>query len=366
MKKTEVVIVGAGVIGLAIASKLAKAGKQVLVLEANKKVGVEVSFRNSAVIHAGIYYKKDSLKAKLCVEGQKMMYDYCDAHHVGYRKTGKLIVATSEQQLTVLQELKDRAKRNGVNDLKILSGVEVLSVEPNVTCKAALYSPSTGIINGGELMMALKADVEAFGGTILVNSPLISAEVLQASFRLLMGKHGHQQTIECEYLINAAGLWAPKLAKTIKGIPSSSIPKAYYAKGNYFKFKGRVPFSRPIYPIPEQAGLGIHATIDVFGCLRFGPDVEWVENLDYGVSTDRKQIFLNAIRAYFPDLKASDIEAEFAGIRPKIKPKEEQPQDFVIQSSMDHNIKGFIALYGIESPGLTASLAIANHVQALL
>lgn len=365
--KFQTVVIGSGVIGLAIARKFALAGQEVLILEANKNMGLETSFRNSAVIHAGIYYPSQSLKAKLCVAGQKELYKFCQEYQVPYKQIGKLIVATHEKQLPKLEALYNQALLNGVTEVKIISAREVHQLEPNVRCVAALYSPTTGIINGRELMAVYLRHIESRGGVVRYNSRMIHAETKSDGFLVTVLRNEIQEQIECDQLVNAAGLSAPEVGKSIAGVPPETIPRAYFAKGNYFKYVGpKSPFSRLVYPIPESAGLGIHATIDLTNTVRFGPDVEWVEELDYIVSPARKGSFLEEIRHYFPAIKEADLIPDFAGIRPKILPREQQPQDFVIQSEKEHGVRGLVNLYGMESPGLTSSLAIADYVESLL
>jgi L-2-hydroxyglutarate oxidase LhgO len=359
------IVIGAGIIGLATARRLALAGKKVLVLEANAEVGKETSFRNSAVIHAGIYYEADTLKAELCAQGAAELYKYCDEKKVPYKKIGKLIIATEEAQLPEITKLYERAQRNGVKDARIISAEEVFELEPAVKSVGGLYSPSTGVVNGKELMMSLKCDIEKAGSVILCNKKVVSVTSDQGLFVVKTADGG--ELFESTELVNSAGLSAQAVARTIAAMPPEKVPGTYYAKGNYFKFFGsKPPFTHLVYPIPEKAGLGIHATIDLEGAVRFGPDVEWVEELDFSVNPDRKILFLNAIKSYYPGITAEDLRPEFAGIRPKYKPKEEQPQDFYIQSAADHSVSGLVNLFGMESPGLTCSLVIAEHVFKLL
>lgn len=360
MNRFDTIIIGAGLVGLAIARKMALSGRTILVLEANEKIGSETSFRNSAVIHAGIYYPSDSLKAKLCHHGSTLLYDYCATHNIPYKKVGKLIVATEDYQLGNLEKLYKQAITNGVIDIRIINQQEIQELEPKVKAVSAIYSPSTGIVHGYRLLMSYQADIESHNGIIKCNSQVTGVETLDNDF-LVKIKNGCEFT--ADELINAAGLQAQTVAHSIKNLSKKTIPNTYYAKGNYFKFIGHEqPFSRLVYPLPEQAGLGIHATVDLSGAVRFGPDVEWVDTLDYTVNKSRITDFFKAICAYFPDLKIEELQPEFAGIRPKSQSKENQPQDFDIQFEKNHGIKNLINLYGIESPGLTASLAIAEYV----
>jgi len=365
MQKVQSLVIGAGVIGLAIAKKQANAGKKTLVLEANATVGAETSFRNSAVIHAGIYYSTDTLKAKLCAVGREQLYQYCRDYHVPYKKIGKLIVATNNNQLTALQKLFLQAQNNGVNDVLLLDKGEINKLEPQVNACAALYSPSTGTVHGKALLDAYQRELVASGGEVLCQAKVIQVDVLADGFKVKI--HPTQEVIYTEQLINAAGLWAQSVSSVITGLPANTIPPIYYAKGNYFKYIGKKqPFSHLVYPMPEQAGLGVHATIDVFDAVRFGPDVEWVSALDFSINTSKKIDFYRAIKSYFPAIELDDLQAEFAGIRPKSKAPEHQPQDFDIQSEKVHGVKNLVNLYGMESPGLTCSLAIADYVHQLL
>lgn len=361
--KIHSIVIGAGVVGLAIAKKLVASGRSVLVVEANDQIGKETSFRNSAVLHAGIYYPRDSLKAKLCVIGKAQLDDYCVRHQIPYKKIGKLIVATEPSQLVAIDALWRQAQANGVLDIQRLDAVDVKRLEPAVTACAALYSPSTSTVDGKVLMYKYQKEFEALSGKIKCNARVLAAQVLSSGFCVQTAN----ETWHAKELINAAGLGAQQVAASIEGLSSSTIPPLYYAKGNYFRYKGKQsPFSRLIYPLPEKAGLGIHATVDVAGTLRFGPDVEWVERLDFSINHDKKHAFYTAIKAYFPAIRLEDLEADFVGIRPKSKAQEQQPQDFTIHSVADHGIKNLINLYGIESPGLTCSLAIADYVHQLL
>lgn len=365
MMRIETIIVGAGIVGLAIARQLTAQGKEVLVIEANAEVGQDGSFRNSAVIHAGIYYPRNSLKAKFCLRGKELLYDYCKKNKIAHQKIGKLIVATNEDQLKALKEFAKKAEINQVQQLELLSKAEAQSLEPHLECNAALYSPTTGIVNGKELIESLKNDVEELGGKFLFTTKFQCAKFLKNEFDISISNPLGITKIKSNYLINTAGLGAIDVAQNIDGLAKKNIPMKYFAKGNYFKYKKQNPFSKLIYPIPESAGLGIHATIDLTGQLRFGPDVEWIESIDYRVNPDRRNSFVKAIAVYFPEIKAEDLQAEFSGIRPKIIPPDEQPQDFLIQDEKVHGVKGLINLYGIESPGLTSALAIAEYVASI-
>ena len=364
MEKIECVIVGAGVVGLAIARRLAQAGLDVIILEAAGDIGTGTSSRNSEVIHAGIYYPAGSLMAQLCVSGKKMLYAYCDDHGVPYRRCGKLIVATSEGENDKLAAIKTHAEANGVDDLQMLSDAEARTLEPALTCTGALLSPSTGIIDGHAYMLALRGDIESAGGALAFHAPLIQGKSVHDGFEIEVGGDA-PMTIGCRVLVNSAGLSAPAIARAIGGMPVDRIPTSYYAKGNYFSCSARAPFTRLIYPVPEPGGLGVHLTIDMGGQAKFGPDVEWVDRLDYAVDPARAEKFYPAIRRYWPTLPDGALSPSYAGIRPKIVPPAVARQDFVIQGPRGHGVAGLVNLFGIESPGLTSSLAIAEHVAAL-
>lgn len=363
--RVECAVIGAGVIGLAVARRLAMAGREVVVLETAETIGTGTSSRNSEVIHAGIYYPKDSLKARFCVDGKLALYPYCQSHGVAHKRSGKFIVAVSEDQIAELERLKRAAAANGVTDLEWLSAEDVAQEEPHVFCVRALLSPSTGIIDSHGLMLAYQGDAEDHGAMIAFASPVTGGRVEDDGILIEVG--GPQPgRIKAEILINAGGLFAQKVAASIVGLPPETVPPSYYAKGNYYSLLGRPPFRRPIYPVPGKASLGVHATVDMAGRVRFGPDVEWVETLDYDVDPKRAEAFYEAVRRYYPALADGAIQPDYAGIRPKLQAPGEDARDFLVQGPLDHGIEGLVNLYGIESPGLTASLAIADHVAGLL
>jgi L-2-hydroxyglutarate oxidase LhgO len=353
------------VIGLSIARALACAGREVLVVEKERLIGAGASSRNSEVIHAGIYYPAGSLKARLCVAGRRALYDYCATRGVPTRKTGKLIVATTEAELLKLAVLQGQALANGVDDLAFLSAHEAQALEPALNCTGALLSPSTGIIDSHALMLAFQGEAEASGAVIALATPLLAAEVRPDGFRLSLGG-AEPMTLDTQILVNAAGLDAPALARKIQGLPPETIPKSYLCKGSDFTLAGSSPFSRLIYPLPEAAGVGIHLTLDLGGAARFGPDVEWVDRIDYRVDPARGEKFYAAIRRYWPALKDGALQPAYSGIRPKISGPDEAAADFGIAGPESHGVKGLVNLYGIESPGLTSSLAIGEAVAALL
>jgi len=365
MERVECVVVGAGVVGLAIARHLAMAGREVIVLEAAEMIGTETSSRNSEVIHAGIYYPTGSLKARSCVAGKHLLYDYCEAHGVPYRRCGKLIVATSEEQIPTLGQIRAKAAANGVLDLEWLEPAEARELEPEVFCTAALLSPSTGIIDSHGLMLALQGDAEDHGAMIAFNAPVRSGRITDAGIALEVGGAA-PMTLLAEVVVNSAGLHAPALARRIEGLDPALVPTPYYCKGNYYTLAGARPFSRLVYPVPEEAGLGIHVTIDLGGQTRFGPDVEWIEAIDHDVDPARAAVFYDAVRKYYPGLRAGAIEPGYAGIRPKITPKGAPAADFVIQGPAEHRVPGLVNLFAIESPGITSALALAEEVRGAL
>jgi L-2-hydroxyglutarate oxidase LhgO len=358
------VVRGAGGGGLAAARALALAGREVLVLEGSEAIGTQTSSRNSEVIHAGIYYSQGSLKARLCVQGKQMLYDYCAERGIGHRRCGKLLVATSEAQVAALQGIIAKAAANGVNDLVLLTRDEARAMEPALECVAAIYSPSTGIIDSHGLMLALQGDLENAGGMLAFNSPLARARV-EADGIELFAQDGTE--LKARSVVNAAGLYAPLLARQFDGLAAQHVPPAYFCKGNYFTLAGRSPFSRLIYPVPEAAGLGVHLTIDLGQQAKFGPDVQWVERPDdLVVDPARGDAFYAEVRKYWPALADGALQPGYAGMRPKINAPHEAARDFLIQGPQDHGVPGLVNLFGIESPGLTSSLAIGAHVAALL
>ena len=362
MDNVECIVVGAGLVGLAVARALARAGREVVILEAEDAIGSHTSSRNSEVIHAGIYYPRGSLKARACVEGRQRLYRYCDEHGVPYRRCGKLIVAASDSQALELLTIRKKAQENGVTDVVEISATEAMRMEPALRCVAALHSPSTGIIDSHALMLAYLGDAESAGAMLALRSPLHGIAVTGPGFEL----RAEETRIQAKFLVNSAGLRAPSVARLIAGFPAERIPRELYAKGNYYSLAGRPPFSRLVYPVPEPGGLGVHLTLDLAGQARFGPDVEWVDRIDYAVDPRRAERFYAAIRRYWPALPDGALAPGYAGIRPKISGPGEPAADFVIQGPAEHGIAGLVNLFGIESPGLTASLALADDVVKLL
>jgi L-2-hydroxyglutarate oxidase LhgO len=360
----DCVIVGAGVVGLAVARALALVGREVLVLEACSAIGTQTSSRNSEVIHAGMYYATGSLKAQLCVRGNALLYEYCEERGIAHKRCGKFIVATTPGQLAQLEAIRARAVANGITDLVLLDRAQALAAEPALQCVGALHSPSTGIIDSHGLMLSLLADIEHTGGLLALNSPLARAECAQDAITLVASDGTR---LSARTVVNAAGLQAPALASRFAGLEARHVPKAYFAKGNYVTLAGRAPFSHLIYPVPEAAGLGVHLTLDLGGQARFGPDVQWVDSPgDTQVSPERGQAFYAEVRRYWPALPDGALQPDYAGIRPKISGPHDAARDFCIQGPQDHGIPGLVNLFGIESPGLTSCLAIAEVVRDLL
>lgn len=365
MERVDCVVIGAGVVGLAVARRMAQAGHEVIVLEAASMIGTETSSRNSEVIHAGIYYPTGSLKAQSCVAGKHQLYAYCAEHGVPHRRCGKLIVATNEAQKATLEQIRAKAAANGVHDLEWLTPEAVAAREPEVFCTAALLSPSTGIIDSHGLMLAYQGDAEDLGAMLAFHAPVERGRITDDGIVLEVGG-AESMTLCARSVVNSAGLHAPALAARLEGFKRELLPTPYYCKGNYFTLAGARPFSHLVYPVPEEAGLGVHVTIDLGGQVRLGPDVEWVDGIDYDVDPRRAEVFYAAIRTYYPGLKDGAIEPGYAGMRPKISPKGTQAADFVVQGPRAHGVAGLVNLFAIESPGLTASLALADEVERAL
>lgn len=364
-ERLDCIVAGAGAVGLAIARALAIAGREVLVLEQAAAIGTGTSSRNSEVIHAGIYYPTGSLKARLCVAGKKLLYEYLAERRVAHQRPGKIIVAVEKNELPMLEQYYQQAKANGVDDLQWLSPGEVSELEPAVHSIRGLLSPSTGILDTHDYMLALQGDFEAAGGQVVLNTPIDSACVSGAGIRLQCG--GPEPTaLDCAVFINAAGLHAPGLARHIDGLAPARVPTAYFAKGHYYSLSGTSPFGRLVYPVASGSSLGIHVTLDLAGAARFGPDVSWVNGEDYGFDDSRKPAFVDAIRRYYPALDEARLQPGYTGIRPKLVGQGEPSADFMIQGPGEHGVTGLINLFGIESPGITASLAIAEEVRDML
>ena len=362
----DCVVVGAGVIGLAIARSLTLAGREVVVLEAEPQIGLHTSSRNSEVIHAGLYYPEDSLKARLCVQGKEMLYAYCEEHRVGCNRLGKLIVAPNDGALDRLREIKTQAARNGVTDLTYLSVDDVRELEPDLVCGGGLLSPSTGIVDSHALMIALQAEIEANGAAVICNSEVTNLQVVDHGLSFDCG----DETFVCGTLVNSAGLWAQKLVSGI-GCRHGHLspvfsPQTHFAKGHYYAYQGKSPFKHLVYPLPHGSGLGIHATNDLSGAARFGPDVTWVDSINYDFDESHKPDFVAAIKSYFAGLDEDKLTPAYTGVRPKLVGPGGAFADFQIQGEAEHGVPGLISLFGIESPGLTACLAIGDFVNKIL
>lgn len=365
MDKIDCLLIGAGVVGLAIARELAKAGREVVIVERNDHFGMETSSRNSEVIHAGIYYGAGSLKARLCVEGKKRLYRYCDERNVPYQPTGKLIVATQEDDLSRLNDIRSCAHANGVDDVDWMPQGALGERYPELNAVAALYSPSTGIVDSHQFMLSLLSEATEAGAFIAYGTSVTDIRVTKDGIHVTS-----QDTEPWEFLaatvINSAGINAQSVARNILGLKPDCIPQQYLAKGNYFSLTGAAPVDTLVYPVPSHGGLGIHLSLDLAGCARFGPDVQWVDHEDYALEESRREAFEEEIRRYWPGLPSGALQPAYSGIRPKLNGPGEVSADFRIDGPKHHGIKGLVNLFGIESPGLTASLAIAGYVRMLL
>lgn len=364
-EKMDCAVVGAGVVGLAVARELAFAGREVIVLEAEDAIGTHTSSRNSEVIHAGLYYTPGSLKARFCVSGKRMLYDYCADRGVPHSSIGKIIVAGSEDEIATLKGYMAKSEVNGVRDLRWLSREELRQLEPAVECVAGFLSPTTGIVDSHALMLAYQGDAENSGAVVVFKSPILSGEVRSDGILLNVGGD-EPMSILCKTVVNCGGLFAQDVARSIRGLPERSIPPQYFAKAHYYTLSGKPPFRRLVYPVASHAHLGVHVTVDLAGQVKFGPDVSWVDGVDYGFEHSREPLFYEAIRKYYPGLKDGQLQPGYTGIRPKVTGPKEPAGDFIIRGPADHGVAGLVNLYGIESPGLTASLAIAGHVLELL
>lgn len=366
MSDIDCLVIGAGVVGLAVARELALAGREVVIAEATEGIGTQTSARNSEVIHAGIYYPPGSLKARVCVAGRSKLYRYLQERGLPHKACGKLIVATSEAQKPALETIMTRAKASGVDTLRWLSGAEARAMEPEVRCEIALISPETGVVDSHALMLSLLGECEAAGGSLALNTPITGWRREAEGFSVDFGGDD-PATYSVRTVVNSAGHGAPKLLGLLDGFPAEHVPVQHYAKGNYFALTGKQPFSHLVYPVPEAAGLGIHATIDMGGRVKFGPDVEWVESdQDLVVDPARAEKFYAAIRTYWPALPDGALVADYAGIRPKLHGPTEPMPDFRIDGPEVHGVTEMVNLLGIESPGLTSSLAIAEMVREKL
>jgi len=370
MEHVDALVIGAGVVGLAIAARLSRHLPNVLVIDKHASVGEETSSRNSEVIHAGIYYPASSVKAELCVAGKAQLYEYCQQRNLPHRAIGKLIVAQNSAEEDYLHRLLAKAAVNGVNDLTWLSQRQLQKLEPNVSASVALCSPSTGIIDVHSYMQSLLAEIEQNGGQFVAKTAMQHAELADTAsgsvseFIVALNSQGEALNLRCQYLVNSAGLHCEQVARQIEGLAEQHIPRLHWCRGHYFSYAGKSPFNQLIYPVPEAdgVGLGIHATLDLGGQLKFGPDTEYVDAIEYNVRESLKVSFTKAIQRYFPMLQADKLQPAYAGIRPKLQGPGEPVADFCIQDSSTHGLQGLVNLFGIESPGLTASLAIAQRV----
>ncbi len=365
MADIDVLIVGAGMVGLSIGAALARAGKSVIIIDKNHSFGEETSSRNSEVIHAGMYYPTGSLKAKFCVRGNQMIYDYCAPRGIMANPISKLILATSESEIPKLNRIFDQGLVNGVPNMRLINESEIKKLEPAINAIAAIYAPTSGIMDSHSIMLALLGEIEEGGGALARDSKFENAELINGEWQITIS--GDETTkLSANYLILSAGLWSQKVAQNVAGLAPEFVPHMKYAKGNYFRYQGKAPFSRLIYPIPNHGGLGIHLTPDAAGHARFGPDVEEVSELDYKVNLARREIFAQSIRAYWPQIDADLLTPDYAGIRPKVGENIEDFHDFEILNSENHGLENLICLFGIDSPGLTSSLAIGEYVASIL
>ncbi len=364
MDSFEVTIIGAGVVGLAIAREMSKAGYSTLVIEKENKSGEEITSRNSGVIHAGMYYPSNFLKAKLCTQGNKLMYEYLSSKKIPHKKTGKLILATSKKDIIKLNKIYSQGLKNGVT-LNLLNSEEVREIEPQLSSEGAIYSPNTGILDVPELITALEGDIQHYGGLVIHNTKFMESKQSIKGFNISC-QSSEKFQFDTKILINSSGLSSDKNLKRMSFFKDKFIDKINYAKGHYFKYSGKNPFKKLVYPVNNQSSLGIHVSFDLSGQLKFGPDLKWVDKIDYSVDEDLKEIFVKDIQAYWKNLDPQKLHPDYAGIRPKIQNKGESMKDFSISGEKNHGIKGFINLQGIESPGVTSSLSIAKYVRSLL
>jgi L-2-hydroxyglutarate oxidase LhgO len=374
MDRVDALVVGAGVVGLAVGRALALRGLETVVVEQATAIGTETSARNSEVVHAGLYYPTGSLKARLCVSGKHRLYAYCAQRGIAHRRCGKLVVATDAQQVAALYRLAAQAQANGVDDVRLIDAAAALAKEPALACVAALESPSTGIVDSHALMLSLQGDLEDHGGALALATRVERVDPARpgdpARHRVRFSADGQAMALAADVVVNAAGLWAPLLARRFAALDPARLPQARFAKGSYFSLAGRAPFSRLIYPVPEPGGLGVHLTLDLAGQARFGPDVQWLDidspaQIDYAADASRLDDFCRAIRRYWPALPEDRLQPDYAGVRPKLS-CDAAAADFVIEGEAAHGVPGLLNLFGIESPGLTAALAIADEAVARL
>jgi L-2-hydroxyglutarate oxidase LhgO len=364
VEDVDCIVIGAGVIGLAVARALAQAGREVIILESERQVGMHTSSRNSEVIHAGLHYHPNSLKASLCVAGKELLYRYCAEQGVAHSRCGKLTVAAAAAQMAALENIAANARASGVCDLQWLNAAQAQRLEPALQCTAALHSPSSGIIDSHGYMQSLLTQAERLGANLVFGTTVTALRPTSGGIEVVAGEG---EPVRARRVVNCAGLNAHRVAASVEGLSTRYIPAIHYAKGSYFSLAGKSPFTRLIYPVPSSGGhLGIHMTLDLGGAARFGPDFEWVEKIDYAVDSARAAVFYDAIREYWPALQAGQLQAAYAGVRPKLSAAGEATRDFYISDPKDHGISGLVNLFGMESPGLTASLAIGEYITALL
>jgi L-2-hydroxyglutarate oxidase LhgO len=361
IEKLDCAVIGGGVVGLAIARRLALVGRQVVLFEAEKSTGLHTSSRNSEVMHAGIHYPTGSLKARLCVQGRRMMADYCQSRGLDWKPIGKIVVAVEEQEVAQLEHIQAQAVANGVDDMRWLSAAEVRALEPAVACQCGLASPSTGLVDSHGFMRSLAAEARAAGADMVLASPVVGGTVAADGIELDVGGSDPER-FHFRTVVNAAGFSAPAVVRSFRGIDPGTIPTAYFAKGHYFVLSGPAPFRRLVYPVPASGGLGIHVALDLAGAVRFGPDATWVDRPDYRFDESRIDFFYRAVRRYYPALRDGTLSPGFVGVRPKLGPADAGFIDFVLQGSDVHHVPGLLNLYGIDSPGLTSSLALADEV----
>lgn len=363
----QILIVGAGVLGLAVGRAAALRGHEVILAESEGAIGTGISSRNSEVIHAGIYYPTGSLRARHCVRGRRALYEYCASHGVPHRKCGKLIVATKPAEITKMEALLAQALTNGVEGMRLMEAAEAQKLEPALSCVAALLSPETGIVDSHRLMLALQGEIEDRGGAVALCTPVtaLSPAAVGGSWEVHFGG-AEPGALTVDAVVNAAGLGAQALARLTEGYPAPRVPKQVLAKGNYYQYAGKPVFSRLIYPAPVEGGLGTHVTLDLAGRMRFGPDVEWIDAIDYDVDPRRADSFYASIRSYFPALREGALMPDYCGIRPKLTGPGEPAADFMIDGPAEHGLPGLVHLFGIESPGLTSALSLADDVMQRL
>lgn len=365
MERTDSIVIGAGVVGLAIARALAQTGREVIIVEAESAIGMHTSSRNTGCIHAGINYPPGSLKGQLCRRGKELLYAYCADHNIGHRNCGKFLVAVEESSVPRLQQVKERAEKNGLLDLEYLDPAQVREMEPELHFSAVLHSPSSGIVDQHDLMDALLADTEDAGASLALNSPVKGGRVTGNGIELDIGS-ADPMTIRTDICVNAGGHWATEIAKSINGIAKDSIPEVIFAKGSYFVLPSKKPFSRLIYPLPGEHDHAVHVSPDIAGAIRFGPDTEFIDEIDYRVNPDRVDFFYEAAKRFWPAIQKEDLAPGYAGIRPKLSRERATDIDFLIQDQTQHGVPGLACLYGLESPGLTSSLAIGEYVTGIL